>query len=122
MEHNKYDMIGYTHIDPVWLWNRAEGMQEVKSSFSSALERMKEFPDFKFSQTSIAFLAWLKDNCPDIFEQIKERVKEGRWEIQGGMWVEPDCDIPSRGSNDTSFSLREAFCKRRVRKGSDSRV
>lgn len=95
MDQKKYDMIGYTHIDPVWLWNRAEGMQEVKSSFASALERMKEFPDFKFSQTSIAFLEWLKENCLDLFEQIRERVKEGRWEIQGGMWVEPDCDLPS---------------------------
>ena len=111
MEHNKYDMIGYTHIDPVWLWNRAEGMQEVKSSFSSALERMKEFPDFKFSQTSIAFLAWLKDNCPDIFEQIKERVKEGRWEIQGGMWVEPDCDIPSGEAMIRHFLYGKHFVK-----------
>ena len=95
MDEKKYDMIGYTHIDPVWLWNRAEGMQEVKSSFASALERMEEFPDFKFSQTSIAFLAWLKENCPWLFERIRERVKEGRWEIEGGMWVEPDCDLPS---------------------------
>ena len=95
MDGKKYDMIGYTHIDPVWLWNRAEGMQEVKSSFASALDRMEEFGDFKFSQTSIAFLAWLKENCPWLFEKIRERVKEGRWEIQGGMWVEPDCDLPS---------------------------
>ena len=95
MDEKKYDMIGYTHIDPVWLWNRAEGMQEVKSSFASALDRMDEFADFKFSQTSIAFLAWLKENCPWLFEKIRERVKEGRWEIQGGMWVEPDCDLPS---------------------------
>ena len=95
MGEKKYDMIGYTHIDPVWLWNRAEGMQEVKSSFASALDRMEEFADFRFSQTSISFLAWLKENCPWLFERIKERVKEGRWEIQGGMWVEPDCDLPS---------------------------
>ena len=76
MDEKKYDMIGYTHIDPVWLWNRAEGMQEVKSSFASALDRMDEFADFKFSQTSIAFLAWLKENCPWLFEKIRERVNE----------------------------------------------
>ncbi|MDO4292526.1 MAG: hypothetical protein Q4C65_04750 [Eubacteriales bacterium] len=92
---NKYYMIGYTHIDPVWLWNRAEGMQEVKSSFASALARMEEFPDFKFTQTSAAFLAWLKENCPEEFEKIRERVREGRWELAGGMWIEPDCDLPS---------------------------
>ena len=54
-------LIGNAHIDPVWLWNRAEGMQEVKSSFASALDRMEEFADFRFSQTSISFLAWLKE-------------------------------------------------------------
>lgn len=95
MADKKYYMIGYTHIDPVWLWNRAEGMQEVKSSFASALMRMEEFPDFKFTQTSVAFLAWLAKNCPEQFAQIKERVAQGRWEIIGGMWVEPDCDLPS---------------------------
>lgn len=95
MDKNRYDMIGYTHIDPVWLWNRAEGMQEVKASFAAALDRMEEFPDFKFTQTSIAFLEWIENNCPDIFERIRQRVKEGRWEIAGGMWVEPDCNLPA---------------------------
>ena len=60
-DRKKYYMVGYTHIDPVWLWNRAEGMQEVKSSFISALDRLEEFPDFKFMHTSISYLAWLKD-------------------------------------------------------------
>lgn len=95
MDRKRFFMVGYTHIDPVWLWNRAEGMQEVKSSFASALERMEEFPDFKFTQTSIAYLKWLKENCPKQYEKIQERVQEGRWEIAGGMWIEPDCNLPS---------------------------
>ena len=56
----KIHMIGNTHIDPVWLWNRYEGMQEVKSSFMSALDRMDEFADFKFTQSSISYLEWMK--------------------------------------------------------------
>ncbi|MFQ7550253.1 MAG: hypothetical protein ACLRMZ_08065 [Blautia marasmi] len=88
-------MIGNTHIDPVWLWDRAEGMQEVKASFMSALDRMEEFPEFRFTQSSIAYLEWIKENCPEIFERIQKRVEEGRWEIAGGMWVEPDCNLPS---------------------------
>lgn len=95
MEKKKIHMIGNTHIDPVWLWKKVEGMQEVKSSFLSALERMKEFPEFLFTQSSISFLEWMKENCPEEFEEIRQRVLEGRWEIVGGMWVEPDCDIPS---------------------------
>lgn len=95
MEKKNIHMIGNTHIDPVWLWQKAEGMQEVKSSFASALDRLDEFPDFKFTQSSISFLAWMKENCPEQFERIRARVAEGRWEIVGGMWVEPDCDLPS---------------------------
>lgn len=95
MEKKKIHMIGNTHIDPVWLWQKAEGMQEVKSSFVSALDRLDEFTDFKFTQSSISFLAWMKENCPEQFARIQKRVKEGRWEIVGGMWVEPDCDLPS---------------------------
>ena len=51
-DRKKYYMVGYTHIDPVWLWNRAEGMQEVKSSFASALDRLEEFPDFYMARHS----------------------------------------------------------------------
>ena len=95
MSKRKFHMIGNTHIDPVWLWKRAEGMQEIKSSFASALDRMTEFPDFKFTMSSISYLEWVKNNCPDLFDRIKERVKEGRWEIAGAMWVEPDCIMPA---------------------------
>lgn len=112
MENKHFFMIGYTHIDPVWLWNRAEGMQEVKSSFASALARMEEFPDFKFTQTSIAYLEWLKENCPELFGQIKERVKEGRWEIAGGMWIEPDCDLPSGEALIRQFLYGKDFVQR----------
>ena len=96
-EHQKKHifMVGNTHIDPIWLWEKAEGMQEVKSTFRSALDRMNEFPEFTFTQSSIAFLEWVEKNVPDMFEEIKERVREGRWEIVGGMWIEPDCNLVS---------------------------
>jgi alpha-mannosidase len=105
----KYYMIGNTHIDPVWLWKRAEGMQEVKSSFSSALDRMNEFPDFKFTMSSISYLEWIKDNCPEMFQRIVERVAEGRWEIAGAMWVEPDCLLPNGESLIRHFLYSKRF-------------
>lgn len=107
-----YDMIGYTHIDPVWLWKRAEGLQEVKASFTSALDRMEEFPEFTFTQTSISFLEWLKENCPEIYEKIKNRIAEGRWEVAGGMWVEPDCNLPSGEALIRHFLYGQDFVKR----------
>ena len=90
----KLYMIGNAHIDPVWLWRWQEGFQEVKATFCSALDRMKEFPDFKFTSSSAIFYEWVEKNNPAMFEEIKARVAEGRWEITGGWVIEPDCNIP----------------------------
>lgn len=109
MEKKKIHMIGNTHIDLVWLWQKAEGMQEVKSSFLSALERMKEFPEFTYTQAGICSLAWMKENCPEAFEEIRQRVAEGRWEIVGGMWVEPDCDLPAGETMIRHFLYSQKF-------------
>lgn len=87
-------MIGHGHIDPVWLWRWTEGYSEVRATFASALERMEETPAFLFTASSACFYQWAKESDPALFAQIKERVAEGRWELAGGFWVEPDCNIP----------------------------
>lgn len=87
-------MIGNAHLDVVWLWNWQEGLQEVKATFRSALDRMNEDPDFVFSCSSASYYQWVEENCPDMFEEVKARVAEGRWELVGGWWVQPDCNIP----------------------------
>ena len=95
MKDKKLHMIGHGHIDPVWLWRWQEGYQEAKATFRSALDRMKEYPEFKFIGSSAALYEWIEENDPAMFEEIKERVQEGRWSLVGGWWVEPDCNIPS---------------------------
>ncbi|MFH1739607.1 MAG: alpha-mannosidase, partial [bacterium] len=86
--------IGHGHIDPVWLWRWQEGYEEVRATFRSALDRMKETPDFCFIASSTLFYKWILETDPEIFEEVKARVKEGRWNIVGGWIVEPDCNIP----------------------------
>ena len=88
-------MIGHGHIDPTWLWRWTEGYEEVRATFRSALERMNETPEFCFTASSACFYARVKAADPDMFEEIRRRVAEGRWEIAGGMWIEPDCNLPS---------------------------
>ncbi len=88
-------MIGHGHIDPVWLWPWSEGVAIVYSTFRSALDRMNETPDFKFTSSSAQFYQWIADNDPDMLKLIRKRVEEGRWSIVGGWWVEPDVNIPS---------------------------
>ncbi|HZJ09717.1 MAG TPA: glycoside hydrolase family 38 C-terminal domain-containing protein [Trueperaceae bacterium] len=88
-------MIGNAHIDPVWLWDWTEGFHEVVASFRSALDRLDESDDFTFVSSSAVFYAWIERHDPAMFERIKERIEEGRWEIVGGWWLQPDCNIPS---------------------------
>ncbi|HKG57603.1 MAG TPA: glycoside hydrolase family 38 C-terminal domain-containing protein [Candidatus Limnocylindrales bacterium] len=88
-------MIGNSHIDPVWLWQWPEGYQEVRATFRSALDRMNEYPEFIFTSDSAAYYEWVEEIDAGMFAEIQRRVAEGRWEIVGGWWVEPDCNIPS---------------------------
>ncbi len=86
--------VGNSHIDMAWLWPWTETVEVVRNTFRSALDLMREYPDFKFTMSSARAYAWMEEKYPDLFNEIRERVKEGRWEIVGGMWVEPDLNMP----------------------------
>ncbi len=86
--------IGNAHIDPVWLWRWTEGLETIRATFQSVLDRMDEYPGFVFSGSSAAFYAWLRDTDPGMFERVRARVREGRWEIVGGWWIQPDANVP----------------------------
>ena len=88
-------LLGNGHLDPVWLWQLPEGLSEIKATFRSALDRMKEFPGYIFTSACAGYYAWIEANEPAMFAEIKQRVTEGRWAIAGGMWVQPDCNIPT---------------------------
>ena len=88
-------LIGNAHIDPVWLWPWSEGLAESLATFRSALDRMQVYPDFKFTASSAALYEWVETVNPSMFKEIQARVAERRWELTGGWWIEPDCNIPS---------------------------
>ncbi|TBL72421.1 alpha-mannosidase [Paenibacillus thalictri] len=88
-------MIGNAHLDPVWLWRWQEGYAEIKATFRSALDRMKEFPEFVFTCAGAAYYRWVEENAPEMFAELRQRVAEGRWVIVGGWWIQPDCNLPS---------------------------
>ncbi|HUQ22601.1 MAG TPA: glycoside hydrolase family 38 C-terminal domain-containing protein [Gaiellaceae bacterium] len=87
-------MIGNAHIDPVWLWQWPEGYQEVRATFQSAIDRMEEYPDFVFTCDSSLFFEWVEESDPVLFDKIRGRIAEGRLQVIGGWWIEPDCNIP----------------------------
>jgi alpha-mannosidase len=87
--------IGHTHIDVAWLWRLKHTREKAARSFSTVLRYMEQYPEYIFLQTQPQLYEDLHKDYPEIYEQISERVQEGRWEAGGAMWLEADCNIPS---------------------------
>ncbi|MFZ0304647.1 MAG: glycoside hydrolase family 38 C-terminal domain-containing protein [Terracidiphilus sp.] len=86
--------VGNSHIDAAWLWPWTETVDTVKRTFGTALQLMYEYPDYHYTQSAAVYNEWLADKYPDMNDEIKRRIKEGRWEVVGGMWLEPDLNMP----------------------------
>lgn len=87
--------VGHTHIDCAWLWTLKVTEDKAVRSFSTVLELMRRYPEYIFMSSQPQLYRYVKKNAPEVYEEIKERVQEGRWETEGGMFVEADCNIAS---------------------------
>lgn len=103
--------VGQTHIDVAWLWVLEQTAQKAQRSFSTVLNLMKFYPEFMFMQSQPQLYEYMKEHAPEGYEEIKKRVKEGRWEVEGGMWVEADTNLPSGESLVRQFMFGKRFMK-----------
>ena len=87
--------IGHTHIDVEWLWDRAQTREKVQRSFSTAINLMGRYPEYSFMLSQPELYRYLKEEAPEKYAELKQLVKEGRWEPEGAMWVEADCNLIS---------------------------
>ena len=87
--------VANSHIDMAWLWPWTETVEVVRNTFGTVLQLMRQYPGFIYAQSAAQDYVWMEEKYPDLFKEIQQRVKEGRWEIVGGMWVEPDLNMPS---------------------------
>ena len=94
LQQGTVHMTGNSHIDAAWLWPWTETVDVVKRTFGTALQLMYEYPEYTYTQSAAQYNAWIADKYPQMNDEIKKRIKEGRWEIVGGMWVEPDLNMP----------------------------
>lgn len=101
--------IGHTHIDVAWLWRLKHTREKSARSFSTVLRLMEKYPEYSFLQTQPQLYDYIKTDYPDIYEQMKQRIQEERWETDGGMWLEADCNIPSGESLVRQLLLGTAF-------------
>ncbi len=103
--------IGHTHIDVAWWWTVEQTREKVGRSFATVLKLMDEFPNYRFMSSQPQLYAFLKERYPDLYAKVKERVAEGRWEPEGGMWVEADCNLTSGESLVRQFLHGKRFFK-----------
>ena len=112
--------IGHTHIDVAWWWTVAQTREKVVRSFATVLKLMEEYPSYKFMSSQPVLYYFLEQRYPELMEKIKERVKEGRWEPEGGMWLEADCNLTSGESLARQFIYGKRFFKEHF--GVDNKV
>lgn len=89
------NVVGHTHIDVAWLWRLKHTREKAQRSFSTVLRLMEQYDEYIFLQSQPQLYKYIKEDCPEIYERIKEKVAEGKWEADGGMWVEADCNLSS---------------------------
>ncbi|MEP7046821.1 MAG: alpha-mannosidase, partial [Ilumatobacteraceae bacterium] len=87
--------LGHAHIDSAWLWPIRETMRKCARTFASAIRLMDDYPDYHFTCSQAAQYAWIEEQHPSLFRRIRDKVAAGQWHPVGGMWVEPDMNLPS---------------------------
>lgn len=112
--------IGHTHIDVAWWWTVEQTKEKVARSFATVLKLMDEYPNYKFMSSQPQLYYFLKERYPELYSRLKEKVKEGRWEPEGGMWVEADCNLTSGESLVRQFMYGKRFFKEEF--GVDNKV
>jgi alpha-mannosidase len=102
------------HIDAAWLWRSIETQQVCERTFGSVLHIMNERPSFTYTQSAAQYFKWMQDLYPDVFKGIKDRVRDGRWEVVGGMWIEPDCNLPGGISWDRQLLYAKSYFQKNL--------
>ncbi|HVO75273.1 MAG TPA: glycoside hydrolase family 38 C-terminal domain-containing protein [Ignavibacteriaceae bacterium] len=99
------------HIDAAWLWRKRETVEVCKNTFSSVFNVMQSYPGFTYTQSAAQYYDWMEKIYPDVFQKIVENVYNNRWELSGGMWIEPDCNLIDGVSWDRHLLYAKSYFK-----------
>lgn len=105
-------LIGHSHMDTAWLWTRDETIRKCARTFANALSLMEQYPEYTFVQSSVFHAELMRRHYPSIFEGMKRRIAEGRWEPNGGVFVECDCNLVSGESMIRQFLKGQQYTRR----------
>ena len=105
-------LIGHSHMDTAWLWKSTETIKKCARTYSNQLSLMEQYPEYMFVQSSACHGNMLLKHYPSLFNRIKQKVAEGRYEPNGGVWVECDCNITSGESMIRQFLWGQRFTRK----------
>jgi alpha-mannosidase len=103
---------GHAHIDVAWLWTLDQTRKKTARTFHTVLRLMEQFPEYHFTQSQPQLYEYIREDYPQVFEAIKVRIAEGRWEPIGGMWVEADCNLSGAESLARQFLLGRSYFRK----------
>lgn len=106
-------LVGHSHMDTAWLWPYSETIRKCARTYAEALDLMERYPDYTFIQSSALHTWWMEKYYPQIFEGIKRRVAEGRYEPNGGVWVECDCNVTGGEAMARQFIYGQRYTRSR---------
>ncbi len=112
--------VGHTHIDVAWLWTLAQTREKAQRSFATVLYLMDRFPEYVFMSSQPQLFKYVKEAAPALYEKLKERIAEGRFEVEGAMWLEADCNLTSGESIARQLIHGKRFIKEEF--GTDSHI
>jgi len=117
-----FHLLPNAHLDPVWLWDWREGMNEALTTCRTILDLLDEQPDLTFIRGEAAIYAHIERTDPELFERIRKQVKDGRWDIVGGSWIQPDTNLPTSEVLLRHFEVGRSFFASRFGKSKTPRV
>jgi len=104
-------LIGHSHMDTVWLWHRDETIKKCARTYSNQMSLMERYPEYTFIQSSAYHTEMVRKHYPELFEDIRQKVKEGRYEPNGAVWVECDCNLTSGESMVRQFLWGQRYTR-----------
>lgn len=114
--------IGHAHMDIAYLWPIAQIRRKNARTTANVLRLMDRHPDFTFTHSQPQLYAWLEQDYPALFERVRAQVAEGRWEVLGGMWIEPDTNMPGGEALVRQILLARTWCADRFGAAADTQV
>ena len=113
---------GHAHIDVAWLWTLGQTRRKSERTFHNVIRLMEQFPDYHFTQSQPQLYEFIRQDQPALFNEIKQKVRQERWEPIGGMWVEADCNLSGAESLARQFLLGRTFFHEHFGKDAESPV